>query len=124
MSELAEWSTMDFESRHPEEGQGAASDLGRLRGSIDNLDAAVVHLLAERFKCTQEVGELKALHGFPAADPRREAQQIERLRHLAKDAGLDPAFAEKFLTFLMTEVVRHHRSIAETRTHSRGGSPH
>jgi hypothetical protein len=24
----------------------------------------------------------------------------------------------------MTEVVRHHRSIAETRTHSRGGSPH
>jgi chorismate mutase len=43
---------------------------------------------------------------------------------LANDAGLDPAFAEKFLTFLMTEVVRHHRSIAETRTHSRGGSPH
>jgi hypothetical protein len=51
----------------------------------------------------------------------REAEQVERLRHLAKDVGLDPAFAEKFLTFLIEEVLRHHRSIAETGTHSLGG---
>ena len=35
--------------------------LRELRGSIDNLDAALVHLLAERFKCTQQVGELSVL---------------------------------------------------------------
>ncbi|MFE2432389.1 chorismate mutase [Streptomyces sp. NPDC059373] len=84
-----------------------------LRGSIDNLDAALVHLLAERFKATQQVGELKAAHDLPAADPAREAQQIERLRAMAEDAHLDPAFAEKFLNFIIDEVIRHHKAIAE-----------
>jgi len=35
-------------------------ELAELRHSIDNIDAAVLHLLAERFKCTRKVGELKA----------------------------------------------------------------
>ena len=87
-------------------------ELARLRSSIDNLDAALVHLLAERFKVTQRVGELKATEGLPPADPNREKRQIERLRHLAADADLDPEFAEKFLTFIVTEVVRHHELIA------------
>ncbi|MCT1460264.1 chorismate mutase [Aestuariimicrobium sp. p3-SID1156] len=86
--------------------------LMQLRGSIDNLDAALVHLLAERFKVTRTVGELKAKGGLPPADPEREQRQIERLRALAADANLDPEFAEKFLTFIVTEVVRHHEQIA------------
>lgn len=89
-------------------------ELGRLRDSIDNLDAALVHLLAERFKCTQEVGLLKATHGMPPADPEREARQIERLRRLAADAKLDPEFAEKFLNFVIAEVLRHHEAIAHS----------
>jgi chorismate mutase len=88
------------------------AELVRLRNSIDNLDAALVHLLAERFNCTQQVGMLKANHGMPPADPAREARQIERLRHLAADAKLDPEFAEKFLTFVIAEVLRHHEAIA------------
>lgn len=91
----------------------ALAELARLRASIDNLDAALVHVLAERFKCTQEVGHLKARNGMPPADPEREAQQIERLRRLAADAKLDPEFAEKFLTFVIAEVVRHHEAIAD-----------
>ncbi|MEU5533250.1 chorismate mutase [Streptomyces sp. NPDC020362] len=88
-------------------------ELERLRDSIDNIDAAVVHMLAERFKCTQQVGRLKALHQLPPADQAREARQIERLRSLAGNAKLDPAFAEKFLNFIIAEVIRHHESIAE-----------
>lgn len=84
------------------------AELGRLRDSIDNLDAALVHLLAERFARTQQVGELKARHGLPPADPAREAQQIARLRQLASESRLDPEFAEKVLVFIVTEVVRHH----------------
>ena len=87
-------------------------ELARLRGSIDNLDSALVCLLAERFRVTQRVGELKAELGLPPADPLREAQQIERLRLLADDAHLDPEFAEKFLNFIVSEVVRHHEQIA------------
>jgi chorismate mutase len=89
-------------------------ELARLRGSIDNLDSALVCLLAERFKITQRVGELKAGLGLPPADPQREAQQIARLRQLADEANLDPEFAEKFLTFIVSEVVRHHERIARS----------
>ena len=90
----------------------ARAELGRMRGSIDNMDSALIHLLAERFKVTQRVGELKARAGLPAADHEREARQIARLRALAVDAELDPELAEKFVTFIVREVVRHHEQIA------------
>jgi chorismate mutase len=82
------------------------------RQSIDNIDAALVHMLAERFRCTKDVGLLKAQYDLPPADPAREEYQIERLRRLAKDAHLDPDFAEKFLNFVIKEVIRHHEDIA------------
>ncbi|MEV0586820.1 chorismate mutase [Nonomuraea sp. NPDC050310] len=90
------------------------ADLQELRESIDNIDAALVHLLAERFKCTRKVGHLKAEYGLPAADPAREADQIERLQGLAKEAKLDPEFAKKFLNFIIQEVIRHHEMAART----------
>jgi chorismate mutase len=93
--------------------QELPAELVRLRGSIDNIDAALVHMLAERFKCTQQVGRLKADVGLPPSDPGREARQIERLRALAEQAGLDPVFAEKFLSFIVAEVIRHHEAIAQ-----------
>ena len=86
--------------------------LASYRQSIDNIDAALVHMLAERFRCTKEVGLLKAQYDLPPADPAREEYQIERLRRLAKDAHLDPDFAEKFLNFVIREVIRHHEAIA------------
>jgi chorismate mutase len=70
-------------------------------------------MLAERFKCTQQVGHLKAAHQLPPADPSREAHQIARLRRLAENANLDPAFAEKLLNFIIAEVIRHHERIAD-----------
>lgn len=85
--------------------------LARYRESIDNIDAALVFILAERFKVTQSVGAYKAEQGLPAADPGREERQIERLRRLAADANLDPEFSEKFLRFIIDEVIRHHDRI-------------
>lgn len=91
----------------------ALGELAELRASIDNIDAALVHLLAERFKCTQKVGHLKAAAGLPAADAEREQQQIQRLRALAEESHLDPAFAQSFLSFIVAEVIHHHERIAE-----------
>ncbi|MFX4295050.1 chorismate mutase [Streptomyces bohaiensis] len=93
-------------------GPEVQDELERLRASIDNIDAAVVYMLAERFKCTQRVGRLKAEHQLPPADPARESRQIARLRELATEARLDPAFAEKLLNFVIAEVIRHHETIA------------
>ena len=82
--------------------------LAGYRDSIDNIDAALVFLLAERFKTTQQVGAYKSAAGLPPADPAREAEQIARLRALATTAKLDPEFSEKFLRFIIDEVIRHH----------------
>lgn len=86
--------------------------LAGYRQSIDNIDAALVHILAERFRCTKAVGVLKATHDLPPSDPAREEYQINRLRRLAQEAHLDPDFAEKFLNFVIKEVIRHHEAIA------------
>ncbi len=85
--------------------------LGELRRSIDNLDAVLVHTLAERFRCTQAVGRLKAEHDLPAADPDREARMIDRLERLSADSGLDPEFARKFMRFIVDEVIHHHQQM-------------
>ncbi|WP_425299337.1 chorismate mutase [Nocardioides panacisoli] len=92
----------------------ARAELLALRASIDNLDAALVHLLAERFKCTEQVGRLKARAGMPPADPDREAVQIERLRSMAETSGLDPHFAEQILNVIIAEVIRNHQQFTSS----------
>jgi len=98
--------------------------LAGYRRSIDNIDAALIHILAERFRITQAVGEYKAKRAMPPADPARESRQIERLRKLAGEADLDPEFSEKFIRFVIDEVIRHHRrakALGET-AHARAGN--
>lgn len=89
----------------------AARLLAEHRASIDRLDAILVYTLGERFKHTQAVGRLKAEHDLPPSDPAREAEQIARLERLAVEADLDPAFAKEFLTFIISEVIRHHQKL-------------
>ena len=89
----------------------AADLLKEHRASIDRLDAILVYTLAERFKLTQAVGRLKAAHDLPPSDPAREALQMERLDQLAKAADLEPELAKKFLTFIISEVIRHHEKL-------------
>jgi len=102
---------MAQQDKAPETRQVPA-ELLALRSSIDNLDAAIIHMLAERFKLTRRVGSLKAEQALPPSDPGREQRQVERMRRLADDAGLDPEFAEKFLAFVIREVIHHHEEIA------------
>lgn len=85
-----------------------ATELAGIRESIDNIDAALIHMLAERFKFTQKVGTLKAANNLPPSDPEREARQVARLRALAEEANLDPTFAEKWFHFVVEEVIHHH----------------
>lgn len=91
----------------------ADEQLQRFRSSIDNIDAALILLLAERFKITEDVGEYKAQQGLPPADPEREKEQIARLRQLASSANLDPTFSDAFLRLVIDEVIRRHERAAD-----------
>ena len=91
------------------DAERAAELLKEHRDSIDRLDAILVYTLAERFKHTQAVGKLKATHDLPPSDPDRESRQVERLQKMALDADLDPEFARKFLNFIISEVINHHK---------------
>ncbi|MCI1901490.1 MAG: chorismate mutase [Bifidobacteriaceae bacterium] len=91
----------------------AAKKIAQLRQSIDNVDNAIVSLLAERFKATAQVGVLKAEAGFAAADFKRENAQMTRLRRVATEAGLDVEIAEKYREFVVEEAKKRHRRIAE-----------
>ena len=93
----------------PTDETGADPVLAVSRNRIDNIDAALIHMLAERFRITQAVGEYKAKATLPPADPNREKRQIARLRALSEAADLDPEFSEKFLRFIIDEVIRHHQ---------------
>lgn len=103
----------DDPSLHASSEDGGDPQLTSYRQSIDNIDAALIHMLAERFKITQAVGEYKATHDLPPADPGREERQITRLRALASSAQLDPEFSEKFLRFVIDEVIHHHERIRD-----------
>lgn len=104
----------DIRSDPTARNESSDRKLEAYRRSIDNIDAALVHILAERFRITQAVGEYKATHQLPPADPAREEQQIARLRALATESGLDPEFSEKFLRFVIDEVIHHHERIRES----------
>ncbi len=86
--------------------------LAELRVRIDELDAALMQLMKERFEVTRRVGAHKRKVGMPPADPGREQTQIARLRRLAEEADLDPAFSEKLLRLIIDEVIRDYARAA------------
>lgn len=87
--------------------------LENMRKSIDNIDNAIVAMLAERFKVTDRVGYYKAEHGLPAKDPSRESIQYKRVAELAEQYGLDPDFAKIYLSAVIEQVIKNHEEIAK-----------
>ncbi len=88
--------------------------LAELRDSLDNLDLALISILAERFKVTDLVGRLKKEQNLAPVDQQREKEQFERIRELAESCGLAPQVAEKVLRLIIDEVVKRHREILDS----------
>ena len=88
------------------------TDLRDLRDKINNIDVDIVRLLAERFRCTDAIGKLKAQHGLPSPHLRRKAEQVARLRLDAALGKFDPDFAEQFFAFVIDEIIRRHELLS------------
>lgn len=86
--------------------------LEEMRKSVDNIDSAIVAMLAERFKVTSRIGVYKARNRLPAKDGAREELQYRRIIDLAEQHGLDPEFAKSYLDVVLHQVVRNHEQAA------------
>ncbi|WP_088141153.1 chorismate mutase [Achromobacter xylosoxidans] len=89
------------------------AELASLRAEVDEIDQQIMLLLGVRFRCTDMIGELKRDLGMDLVDPRREEQQVERIRRLAQEAGVPPALAETILREVIDTVVDHHTRLRE-----------
>ncbi len=90
-----------------------------IRKSIDNLDNALVAILAERFRLTKRVGFIKLSMGLPAEDPERERMQQLHYSDLASSDGLDRAALIEIMRTITAQVKRRHVEIKARRRQTR-----
>ncbi len=91
-----------------------STDLAQLRGQLDKIDRQWLSLLAQRFRVSQQVGELKKDQGLPPIDSARETLMFGRIEAQAKSVGLNPQLAHAILRLIIDEVVKNHKAIAST----------
>jgi chorismate mutase len=90
-----------------------------LRKSVDNLDSAVIAILAERFRLTEKIGQTKAAVGFAPADMERERRQLEHYRRLADSYGLDVDVVVDVMTTIIEHVKARHRVLIRAGAENR-----
>ena len=82
------------------------ADLSQLRARIDELDATLVQLLAQRIDIVREVAESKGHSGDAVIQPERVRDVLLTRRQWAIDAGVDADFAEQLFRTLLSETHR------------------
>jgi len=81
-------------------------DLGALRARIDQLDAALIAIVAERLAVCREVAAVKEHSDTPVIQPDRVRDVVTSRRQQAIEAGVDADFAEQLFRVLLTETHR------------------
>ena len=79
------------------------AELTALRDQIDEVDKALLDLLAKRLTLVAEVGEVKSRYGLPIYVPEREATMLASRRHEAELLGVPPDLIEDVLRRVMRE---------------------
>ncbi|AMO24000.1 chorismate mutase [Ramlibacter solisilvae] len=88
-------------------------ELLEIRKSIDNLDNAIVAILAERFRLTEKVGYLKMSMSLPPEDAERERMQELHYSELASSYGLDRNALIEIMRTIITQVKKRHVEIRD-----------
>ncbi|QQR82944.1 chorismate mutase [Candidatus Peregrinibacteria bacterium] len=84
--------------------------MNELRKQIDLVDQQIVHLMAERFKLSQQIADFKRTQGLSLRDKAREAELIERLVSYGKKEHLSRPFIHKLYERILIEARRLQRS--------------
>ncbi|WP_428943860.1 bifunctional chorismate mutase/prephenate dehydrogenase [Pantoea sp. FN060301] len=79
------------------------AELTALRDKIDEVDKALLDLLAKRLDLVAEVGEVKSRYGLPIYVPEREASMLASRRQEAERLGVPPDLIEDILRRVMRE---------------------
>ncbi len=87
--------------------------LEEMRQNIDDIDNAIIAMIAERFKVTDRVGAYKAENGLPPIDKAREAKQYDRINDLSLENDLEPEIAKAYLSLMIERVVKRHKVLAD-----------
>ncbi|RKK02552.1 chorismate mutase [Pseudoroseomonas wenyumeiae] len=82
------------------------------RQTLDNIDAALVYIFAERFGCTNATCVLKFEYNLPPLDRAREEYRYARLRGLAKENKINQNFVEIRMRFVIDQIIQRHNEIA------------
>lgn len=93
-----------------------ANNLQKLRKQVDQIDKKLLKILAERFKITKKIGELKSKRSLPACDKKREILLFKERESLAKKLGLNKGLAKNIFNEIIKTVKKDHKKIKERRT--------
>ena len=90
----------------PSDASGQAPDLASLRIRIDELDAELVRIVAERLAVCREVAAVKERADTAVIQPGRVRDVVVSRRTWAIESGVDPDFIEQLFRVLLTETHR------------------
>ena len=82
------------------------AELDDLRARIDQLDSALIAIVAERLAVCRQVAAVKEGSDTPVIQPTRVRDVVITRRQQAIEAGIDPDFAEQLFRVLLTETHR------------------
>lgn len=80
--------------------------LAALRSEIDKLDEEIIHLISQRMKVTEKIGQHKRDHNIMILQLERWKEIMSTRTMLAEKLGLTPEFVEKYLEQLHKESIR------------------
>lgn len=104
-------------------GSHPATVRPRAWDSIDNMDASIIRMLAERFRCTQKVGVLKARHTLPPSAPTERRSKSPVSATLRLLLNLIQSLPKSFLAFVIREVTRIMKPLGAERAMPTRRSP-
>lgn len=91
------------------------SELGQIRARIQELDEALIRLLAQRFERVRALGQVKAAENLPIEDEAREAELRAHYARIAEREGVDPALVQRIFATILQESKGVQRAARRTK---------